>query len=236
VGSSTVSNSANRNHIENCRVSASIECSNWIAGGFIGRGNYADILNCLFDGSIWCQRAQENGNQNWAGAFYGFIDGDLACCVQTSLEKGTYYNLIQIGLNIKPWESWGNGTNQWTYNNWSYSNLPKTKNASAVARETMLSDLGTDNWQVDASGKVVPRMIDETVNPWYTDTHVAVGGYPITTIEKFAPKVFGRQDVWTSSANSATTGVWLSTYFKEPYFSWQGDVAKECYVLPVFAY
>ena len=236
VGNSTVSNSANRNHIENCRVSASIECSNWIAGGFIGRGNYAEILNCLFDGSIWCQRAQRDGNQNWAGAFYGFIDGDLACCVQTSLEKGTYYNLIQIGLNIKPWESWGNGTNQWTYNNWSYSNLPKTKNASAVARETMLSDLGTDNWQVDASGKVVPRMIDETVNPWYSDTHVAVGGNPITTIEKFAPKVFGRQDVWTSSANSATTGVWLSTYFKEPYFSWQGDVAKECYVLPVFAY
>ena len=236
VGSSTVSNSANRNHIENCRVSASIECSNWIAGGFIGRGNYADILNCLFDGSIWCQRAQRDGNQNWAGAFYGFIDGDLACCVQTSLEKGTYYNLLQIGLNIKPWEFWGNGTTQYSYNNWSYSNLPKTKNASAVARETMLSDLGTDNWQVDANGKVVPRMIDESASPWYTGTHVAVGGNPIATIEKFAPNLFGRVDVWTSSANSATTGVWMSTYFKEPYFSWQGDVAKECYVLPVFAY
>ena len=236
VGNSTVSNSANRNHIENCRVSASIECSNWIAGGFIGRGNYADILNCLFDGSIWCQRAQANGNQNWAGAFYGFIDGDLACCVQTSLEKGTYYNLIHIGLNIKPWESWGNGTNQWTYNNWSYSNLPKTKNASAVARETMLSDLGTDNWQVDASGKVVPRMIDETVNPWYTGSNVAVGGDPIATINNYLYSQFGGQDVWTSSASSATVGVWMSTYFKEPYFSWKGDAATYCHVRPVFAF
>lgn len=100
----------------------------------------------------------------------------------------------------------------------------------------MLSDLGTDNWQVDASGKVVPRMIDETVNPWYSGSNVAVGGNPIATINKYLYSQFGGQDVWTSSASSATVGVWVSLYYKEPFFSWKGDAATFCHVRPVFAY
>ena len=144
--------------IENCRVSASIECAYWIAGGFVGRGNGADCVNSLFDGSIWCQKAQADGHQNWAGAFHSFIDGGVNCAVVRSLEKGTYYNIIQKGLSIKsgPQEFWGNGYNQWTYNNWSYSNLPQTKNATAVALETMLSDLG-DQWHV-VGDLVLPKM------------------------------------------------------------------------------
>ena len=159
VGNSTASNSANRNHIENCRVSATVESSGWLAGGFVGRGNYADIKNCLFDGYIGCSQDKTGtGTQWWVGAFYGFLDGDLAGCVQTSLEKGSYKDGTEHKhFNTKPWTSWGNGENQWNYGNWSYSNLANTKNASAVAQETVLSDLGTANWQV-INGNIVPKM------------------------------------------------------------------------------
>ena len=170
VGNSTVSNSANRNHIENCRVSATIEGSGWMAGGFVGRGNYAEIKNCLFDGYIGCsQNKTGTSTQWWVGAFYGFLDGDLAGCVQTSLEKGSYKSGTEhIHFNTKPWTSWGNGENQWNYGNWSYSNLPNTKNASAVAQETVLNDLGTANWQV-VDGNLVPKMFTTVIGCDVTD-------------------------------------------------------------------
>ncbi len=165
VGNSTASNSANRNHIENCRVSATIESSGWMAGGFVGRGNYADIKNCLFDGYIGCNQTKTGGLQWWVGAFYGFLDGDLACCVQTCLEKGSYKSgTDHIALNIKPWGYWGNGANEWNRDNWSYSNLYNTKNANAVAMETMLDNLGTGNWQV-VNGSVLPKMSQRTIEP-----------------------------------------------------------------------
>ena len=151
--------------IENCRVSASIECANWIAGGFVGRGNGADCASSLFDGSIWCQEAQADGHQNWAGAFHCFIDGGVNCAVVNCLEKGTYNNIIHKGLSIKsgPQEFWGNGYNQWTKNNWSYSDLAYTKNATAVAMETMLSDLGS-NWEVK-DGNAYPKMSQRAIEP-----------------------------------------------------------------------
>ena len=149
--------------IENCRVSASIECSGWIAGGFVGRGNGADCASSLFDGSIWCQKAQADGHQNWAGAFHCFVDGTVNCAVVNCLEKGTYHNIIQKGLSIKgdPQEFWGNDFNQWTKNNWSYSDLPKTKNANIVAMETMLSDLGS-NWEL-IGGNAYPKMSQRAI-------------------------------------------------------------------------
>ena len=151
--------------IENCRVSASIECAYWIAGGFVGRGNGADCASSLFDGSIWCQKAQADGNQNWAGAFHSFIDGGVNCAVVNCLEKGTYHNIIHKGLSIKggPQEFWGNGYNQWTKNNWSYNDLPYTKNANIVAMETMLSDLGS-NWEL-IGGNAYPKMSQRAIEP-----------------------------------------------------------------------
>ena len=164
VGNSTAASSANRNHINNCRVSATVESVGWLAGGFIGRGNYADVLNCLFDGYIGCNQAKTGGLQWWVGAFYGFLDGDLACCVQTCLEKGSYKSGTEhIALNIKPWGYWGNGANEWNRDNWSYSNLAYTKDANAVAMETMLSNLGS-NWEL-IGGNAYPKMPQRLIEP-----------------------------------------------------------------------
>ena len=259
VGYSTAS-SGQHNTIENCWVSTELTYtgSNTNAdcvGGFIGNGNQSPIYikNCLFDGAIKDaqiivaaafianQSDDVRGNEFYNNLEYGSYPDNNGFSWAPHVGMNFYGS--RLSLHYQQWangyESQYKGSNNWSYHPatggihiwWKESNYVGGKSASDLAKQ-----LGTDNWQVDASGKVVPRMIDETVNPWYSGSNVAVGGNPITTIEKFAPKVFGRQDVWTSSANSATTGVWLSTYFKEPYFSWQGDVAKECYVLPVFAY
>ena len=188
VGNSTAASSANRNHIENCRVSATIESSGWIAGGFIGRGNYADVLNCLFDGHIGCSQEKKDGLQWWIGAFYGYLDDGLACCVQTSLEKGSYKGGTEhIGLNIKPWDYWGNGENEWNRDNWSYSNLPKTKNANEVEREAMLSNLGTDNWQV-VDGTVLPKMATTEI--------LGIVTHPLSDFEQYY------KDGWKKEGNT----------------------------------
>ncbi len=147
--------------IFNCRVSASIECSGWIAGGFIGRGTNANIQNSLFDGSIWCQRAQVDGNQNWAGAFHGFRDGAEGtvsnAIVQNCLEKATWYNILLQHLNSKPWTYWGNGENSDTKNNWSYTGVSGASKVTGESVETMVNYLGNSNWQV-VNGEVVPKM------------------------------------------------------------------------------
>jgi hypothetical protein len=147
--------------IFNCRVSASIECSGWIAGGFIGRGTNANIQNCLFDGSIWCQRAQVDGDQNWAGAFHGFRDGAegtvLNAIVQNCLEKATWYNILLQHLNSKPWTYWGNGENSDTKNNWSYTGVSGASKVTGESVETMVNYLGNSNWEV-VNGEVVPKM------------------------------------------------------------------------------
>lgn len=157
--------------IFNCRVSASIEGSGWMAGGFIGRGTNANIQNSLFDGSIWCQRAQADGNQNWAGAFHGFRDGDQGtvtnAIVQNCLEKATWYNILHIHLNTKPWTYWGNGENSNTKNNWSYTGVLGSSKVTGESVETMANYLGNSNWEV-VGGNVVPKMFKTTIpdNPW----------------------------------------------------------------------
>ncbi len=147
--------------IFNCRVSASVETSGWLAGGFVGRGTYANIQNCLFDGSIWCNKAQVDGSQNWAGAFFGFRDGTPGAtvtdaAVQNCLENAKWYNITHNYFNIKPWGSWGNGENSDTKNNWSYTGVAGASKVTGESVETMVSYLGNSNWEV-VEGNAVPK-------------------------------------------------------------------------------
>ena len=160
--------------IFNCRVSASIESSGGFAGGFVGRGTNANMQNSLFDGSIWCQKAQVDGSQNWAGAFFGFRDGERGAtvtdaAVQNCLEKASWNNIIHGYFNIKPWGAWGNGENQDCKNNYSYSNLWGSYGVHVLSLNSndLANRLGSSNWKVDG-GNVVPQMFKTTIpeNPW----------------------------------------------------------------------
>ena len=160
--------------IFNCRVSASIESSGGFAGGFVGRGTNANMQNSLFDGSIWCQKAQVDGSQNWAGAFFGFRDGERGAtvtdaAVQNCLEKASWNNIIHGYFNIKPWGAWGNGENQDCKNNYSYSNLSGSYGVHVLSLNSndLANRLGSSNWKVDG-GNVVPQMFKTTIpdNPW----------------------------------------------------------------------
>ena len=159
--------------IFNCRVSASIESSGWMAGGFIGRGTNANIQNSLFDGSVWCQRAQVDNSQNWAGAFHGFRDGAegtvFNAIVQNCLEKATWHNILRQHLNSKPWTYWGNGENADSKNNWSYTGVSGASKVTGESVGTMANYLGNSNWEV-VGGNVVPKMFKTTIptNPWST--------------------------------------------------------------------
>ncbi|MBP3776212.1 MAG: hypothetical protein J6I37_04420 [Prevotella sp.] len=154
--------------ISNCRSSVLVQCnftSGYVLGGFVGRGRGVDIVNCLFDGELWC-----NASDPWAGAFYGFVDGSLDGAVQSCLERATWSYINVKGLNIRPWTAWGNGENQWTYNNWSYSGVAGASHVNSnMSNETVLSNLGSDNWEI-AGGWVVPKMFKTTIpdNPWAT--------------------------------------------------------------------
>ena len=152
--------------ILNCRSSVSIQV-NWtygyMLGGFVGRGNGADIVNCLFDGELWC-----NANDPWAGAFYGFVDGYLNGAVQSCLENAKYTYINHSGLNIDGTPtSWGNGINQWSYNNWSYHNVGGANSVGSKSVDDLISSLGSDNWE-NVSGNAVPKMFKTTIpdNPW----------------------------------------------------------------------
>ena len=162
--------------IFNCRVSASVESSGWLIGGFIGRGTHANIQNCLFDGSIELKQQKTGSTQWWAGVFIGYVDGIDAGATVTNMAVAnclthvTFKGSIEhTGLNQKPWAWWGNGENSSTKSNWDLGGLSGTKNASIVATETVLSDLGTANWQV-VDGNIVPKMSVTTIpaNPWAT--------------------------------------------------------------------
>ena len=162
--------------IFNCRVSASVESSGWLIGGFIGRGTHANIQNCLFDGSIELKQQKTGSTQWWAGVFIGYVDGIDAGATVTNMAVAnclthvTFKGSIEhTGLNQKPWTWWGNGENSSTKSNWDLGGLSGTKNASIVATETVLSDLGTANWQV-VDGNIVPKMSVTTIpaNPWAT--------------------------------------------------------------------
>ena len=155
--------------IFNCRSSVSIMV-NWtngyMLGGFVGRGNGADIVNCLFDGELWC-----NANDPWAGAFYGFVDGSLNGAVQNCLENAKYTYINHSGLNIDGTPtSWGNGANQWSYNNWSYNNLWGAYGVRVMklSEDALVEKLGSSNWEVAGLEMVVPKMFKTTIpdNPW----------------------------------------------------------------------
>ena len=155
--------------IFNCRSSVSIMV-NWtngyMLGGFVGRGNGADIVNCLFDGELWC-----NANDPWAGAFYGFVDGSLNGAVQNCLENAKYTYINHSGLNIDGTPtSWGNGANQWSYNNWSYNNLWGAYGVRVMklSEDALVEKLGSSNWEVAGLEMVVPKMFKTAIpdNPW----------------------------------------------------------------------
>ena len=172
VGKSLVSNSANRNHIENCRVSAEVNSSGWIGGGIVGYGNYTDIKNCLFDGTINCnQNKAGTGIQWWIGVFQGFIDGDVVCSVQNSLEKGTYKDGTEHkAMNLRSWAGWGNGYNEWTYNNWSYSSLEGGYSVGTMSVDDLVSRLGSSNWE-NSSGTAVPKLTGSySSDGWHAGT------------------------------------------------------------------
>ncbi len=155
--------------IFNCRSSVSIQV-NWtngyMLGGFVGRGNGADIVNCLFDGELWC-----NANDPWAGAFYGFVDGYLNGAVQSCLENAKYTYINHSGLNIDGTPtSWGNGINQWSYNNWSYNNLWGAYGVRVMklSEDALVEKLGSSNWEAVGLEMVVPKMFKTAIpdNPW----------------------------------------------------------------------
>lgn len=155
--------------ISNCRSSVSIMV-NWtngyMLGGFVGRGNGADIVNCLFDGELWC-----NADDPWAGAFYGFVDGYLNGAVQSCLENAKYTYINHSGLNIDGTPtSWGNGINQWSYNNWSYNNLWGAYGVRVMklSEDALVEKLGSSNWEAVGLEMVVPKMFKTTIpdNPW----------------------------------------------------------------------
>ncbi len=161
--------------IFNCRVSASIESSGGFAGGFVGRGTNANMQNSLFDGSIWCQKAQVDGSQNWAGAFFGFRDGERGAtvtdaAVQNCLENASWNNIIHGYFNIKPWGAWGNGENQDCKNNYSYSNLWGAYGVRVMnlSEDALVEKLGSSNWEAVGLEMVRPKMFKTAIpdNPW----------------------------------------------------------------------
>ncbi len=169
VGYSEVSNSANRNHVDNCRVSATIENSTSnqnVVGGFFGQANYTDVSNLLFDGTIKCNWSFLG--LNYAGVIIGSRDGGLYCGVHNCLERGNYERVNSIALCFTSWkDSWGNGANQWCYDNYSYtSNVEGTTHLAGWTIEKLHEKLGKGNWNLN--GQLYPKMFNsDGDNRWY---------------------------------------------------------------------
>ncbi len=172
VGHSEVSNSANRNHVDNCRVSATIENSTSnqnVVGGFFGQANYTDVSNLLFDGTIKCNWSFLG--LNYAGVIIGSRDGGLYCGVHNCLERGNYERVNSIALCFTSWkDSWGNGANQWCYDNYSYtSNVKGTTHLAGWTIENLHEKLGKGNWNLN--GQLYPKMFNsDGDNRWYNGT------------------------------------------------------------------
>ena len=154
--------------IYNCRVSATIECTNYIFGGFVGRGNGVDIVNCLFDGKLTC-----NSGDPWAGVFMGFVDGngEIAMSVQNCLSNATFNNINHKGLNIRGagLVLWGNGYTSYSFGNWSYEELTGASTVGSKSVSELVKEMGS-NWE-EVGGKAVPKMTQiSTANPWLSMT------------------------------------------------------------------
>ncbi|MBQ8714145.1 MAG: hypothetical protein IJ552_02930 [Prevotella sp.] len=167
--------------IFNCRVSANIVSSDWLVGGFVGRGTHANIQNCLFDGRLECLKAQVDGSQNWAGVFFGFKDGEPGAkvtdaAVSNCVENTTWRNIIHMYTNVSPWRRWGNDENEWTKNNYTYNDLWVAKDCSKMAANDLANKLGSSEWEAKVGASnwiepgvyVYPIMHTTTIpdNPW----------------------------------------------------------------------
>ena len=167
VGWSYVANNADRNKISNCRVEVDLTTSGVFVGGFVGEGNYTDIVNCRFDGSF--ESSSFSGLWSYAGVFYGASYSDPVCGVQYCLEDGTNKNVNHFCSNYRVDErAWGNGLNQWCHDIYSKNNLGHAISASTMSANDLVGKLGSGNWQVDGD-KAVPKMGNIlTDNPWYS--------------------------------------------------------------------
>ena len=181
IGNATVSSGEKRNKVNNCRVSVNITSTGWFAGGIIGRGNYTDVKDCLFDGTIECtQNKTGTSTEWWGGVIYGFVDGDLTAGVQYCLDNGEFVGSFEHrGMNYKPWIEWGNGENTWCHDNYSYNDLTGSKGATSVgslSASDLVDKLGSDNWQV-VGGKVVPKM--------FTTEIIGIVTHPLSDFEAY---------------------------------------------------
>ena len=188
--------------ILNCRVSASIEADDFTGGGFCGTGNGVDIVNCLFDGSLWCKQAisSDPKKDNYAGAFFGFTwtpsSSEIAMCLQTSLEKGTFTNINILGMNAAAWKTWGNGETAYSFKNYTYNNLPGGISVGSLSASDLVGKLGSDNWQV-VGGLAVPKM---------TTTEVGKVTHPLSDFEAYYV------DGWTKEGNTINPTVTSEAY------------------------
>ena len=153
------------NLIENCRVSAVINCTwnNPHAGGFIGHNGSASttLNNCLFDGNII---ARVNNGDSYAAPFIGWEDGGTHNVVTNNLEDGKYDNFSHTAPNFHYNKSGGGGTSygnsSTNYNNYSRHNkFSSLYKGEGLSNEELASKLGSNNWEV-VNGKVVPMMPD----------------------------------------------------------------------------
>ena len=146
------------NYIENCHVSVDVTTTDRYAGGIIGHGSSAKnyIRYCLFDGTI----TNEVWNTvSFAGALMGWENGGTSNVVQNNLENGTYINFNHVGMNYNANENgkeWG-GTNNWTMHQ---DNWKDVKYAGNVNSEELLSELGSENWQM-AGSLLVPLQTNQ---------------------------------------------------------------------------
>ena len=133
---------------ENCHVSASITTTYQIAGGLVGQtqGAKTTVRNCLFDGSITAKSG------TYAGSFIGWANDNVT--VEYCLENGTYTGFAHVGANYRnSGQAFGGKTN-YTYKDWGEISNVGTKTAAELV---ML--LGSQWWQLDVTGKPVPKTV-----------------------------------------------------------------------------
>ena len=179
------------NHIENCRVSATLDyystSNTEYVGGFVGFGDDKPIVitNSLFDGKIIGGDRLDYGAAfiGWQSKYGNPITGNA---FNNNLENGSYektqkpIGVTLLGMNFYQSESpaWANGrygSNNWTYHAverrwggilemdcWKEANQVGDKSAS-----DLVAQLGSSNWKVDGD-VVVPKMFDsDGDNRWY---------------------------------------------------------------------
>ena len=133
---------------ENCHVSASITTTYQIAGGLVGQtqGAKTTVRNCLFDGSITASSG------TYAGSFIGWANDNVT--VEHCLENGTYKGFAHAGANYHTDGNAFGGKTNYTYKDWGEISNVGTKTAAELV---ML--LGSQWWQLDVTGKPVPKNV-----------------------------------------------------------------------------